>query len=709
MKKLTLSLLLLSFVLSSAAQAGLRIYGLYLAQSEQTSSGQRHYHDTMFANFTPSASFNGCTDTLLIRGWYSFGNKFDYPLIDDNVLDRGEKAHYVNKGTCGAAKIKCLDPDYYDLLNAVTGQEATANTGEGFIGAAGMRKVLVFNKGLLVEGTNRFTIVSPQANELRFSAMCGIFLHDGDTWSTSVMPAEGTPPNLCAVEQGAGTKDMEGASVPGAPAPRKDASYFQPCPCVMDHPTLSCVIGEYRVQITFFYLAGTNDGEVNPDGLTSPGAPSWVADAQVEGGSWSLNFDPQNEIAYLELYVTKASPQPLLATPAVIVPKSVNSGSLVLENLGAGSFSYTASETNSWLTLDSETTSGTVDLQKKVNFTVNRNGLEPGTYTAYVTFEIAGFGTEVAKVTLVVEPPATGAVRLAGLHIMGTTGDRPYYQDTMVKNLTPASTFDGGCMDILLAEGIYFFGNSSRVDVSPEASYLYAHGLDIGRPVQYETRGSFGGSNTVMRLNPSEYKLINNALDNLENPDCATLSEYIKRAGLVKQTLDYYLQVGTNRFTLILPEASEFATEDMQIGLFLGSPAAGEAPKLAATSNELFFDAIDSCYAVYTTQDWTYHYSIEPEDYYRNSTLKCQIGDYDLELTKFFLLGQNDSFANPYGLTSPATAGYVATGSDGSSAWAIHASPDTTLAYLEVVVDGIPEPSFLIFGLILLLALRPKK
>ena len=86
------------------------------------------------------------------------------------------------------------------------------------------------------------------------------------------------------------------------------------------------------------------------------------------------------------------------------------------------------------------------------------------------------------------------------------------------------------------------------------------------------------------------------------------------------------------------------------------------------------------------------------------SSLSCEI-----EITKFFLIGYNDEFTNPYGMTSPAAAGYVATGGDSNTAWPVHASPQTTLGYFEVIVTPLaPEPGFL--GLLaLLLLLRRRK
>ena len=157
----------LALLLSAAAlRAEVHIYGLYMADVTIHEDDQRYYQDTMFVTYKPNAAFNGCVDVMVLKGWYSFGNNFEYPEVDDNVLDSGQKARYVNRGTCSGVKVKCLDPEVYPILNPVTGKEATADTPEKYINAANMRRSLLFEKAVLEEGTNYFTIVCPQANEL---------------------------------------------------------------------------------------------------------------------------------------------------------------------------------------------------------------------------------------------------------------------------------------------------------------------------------------------------------------------------------------------------------------------------------------------------------------------------------------------------------------------------------------------------------------
>lgn len=697
MKKLGLLFLLIFF--ASFNSYALRIYGLYMAEANVRDDGNRYYQDTMFSTYPPSAAFNGCVDVLVLKGWYCFGNNWEYEPVDNNVIDKGQKAQYENMGKCGGVTIKRLDPNVYNMLNGMTGQTAEAGTPEGYIGAANMRRVLLFNNAVLEEGTNYFTIVCPQANELMYSAMVGLYLSEKDTWSTGVIPPEGTEPDLCAKEAGAGTQDMEGEYVCGAPNPRKDVSYFNQANIKMEHPTLSCVKGDYRISIPFFYMAGTNGEEVNPDGLTSPPSPSWVAEGNLDP-NWALAHTSGNEVAYLAIVVAKESTEPAISTPSVVIPPLSSDGYVLLENLGAGSFSYTASTTSSWLTLNADTATGSVSMQQKVLFTVDRNGLAPGRYVSYIDFDLGDFGTMTVKVTMIVENPKTGAVRLKGLYIMSNDGEKPYYQDTMIKSLTPAYNFDGGCMDILLANGIYLFGNESDFELCPYYDYLVANALDLGRPAAYSEAGSFQGTNTVYFLQPERYDLVNQAVDNGDYPNASSISEYVKLAGLTKKELDCYLQVGTNRFTLILPEASEFESEEMQLGLFLGEKVAnGSKPNLAANDSEIEFDADGKLYATFTSEDRTYKYPLNEEDIFKSSTLKCDVGDYHLELTKFFIAGVNNEFMNPCGMTSPATPGFVANGGDTTTAWPVHASPKTALGYFEVVVTGTPEPAGVILAL----------
>ena len=94
MKKLGLLLLLITF--ASFNSYALRIYGLYMGEVNVRDNGNRYYQDTMFTTFPPYASFNGCVDVLVLKGWYCFGNDWDYAPVDDNVLDKGQKAQYEN-------------------------------------------------------------------------------------------------------------------------------------------------------------------------------------------------------------------------------------------------------------------------------------------------------------------------------------------------------------------------------------------------------------------------------------------------------------------------------------------------------------------------------------------------------------------------------------------------------------------------------------
>ncbi|MBQ7554849.1 hypothetical protein IJS98_00130 [bacterium] len=703
MKKLGLLLLLITF--ASFNSYALRIYGLYMGEVNVRDDGNRYYQDTMFTTYPPNATFNGCVDVLVLKGWYSFGNDWEYAPVDDNVLDKGQKAKYEDMGKCSGVTIKRLDPEAYNMLNEVSGNTAEAGSPAGYIGAANMKRTLLFNNAVLEEGTNYFTLVCPQANELMYSAMIGLYLSDADKWSTSVIPPEGTAPDLCAKEAGAGTQDMEGELVCGAPNPRKDNQYFVQSNVKMDRPTLACVKGEYRISIPFFYLAGSNSAEVNPDGITSPSSPGWVAEDKVDP-DWALSHTSGNEVAYLAVCVSKESTQPKLATPTVLVPPGSYQGYILMENEGAGSFDYTAVSKTDWLTVDSESAAGSVSLQKKIYFNVKKGALGVGRHEGKIELDLGSYGKMEVKVIAVVEAPASGAIRLKGLYIMSGVGENPYYQDTMIGSTVPAYNFDGGCMDILVAEGIYLFGNDALAEYSDHADYLRTYALDRGKRAEYTEAGSFQSTNQVLRLS-GDYKLINQALDNGEKPDADSVGDFVKLSSLTKRVLDCYLQPGTNRFTLVFPEASEFESESdtMQLGLFLGEKvAAGAIPDLAACNNELFFDAVDMPYATYSNEDRVYHYAIEDGKNFTKSTLKCEKEGCQIELTKFFLLGKNDEFTNPYGMTSPAVCGYVATGGDSNTAWPVHASPETVLGYLEVVVQGeVPEPAFL--GLLALLAL----
>ncbi|MBR5624240.1 hypothetical protein IKW72_04460 [bacterium] len=709
MKKI-LALTAALLIAASSGHSAVRIYGAYLGEVNVHSDGNRYYQDTMFTTYPPNATFNSCVDVLVLKGWYSFGNDWEYEPVDDHVLDKGRKAQYENMGKCNGVTIKRLDPEAYNMLNEVSGQTAEAGTPAGYIGTANMKRTLLFNNAVLEEGTNYFTFVCPQANELMYSAMIGLYLSDADKWSTSVIPKEGTAPDLCAKEAGAGTQDMEGELVCGAPNPRKDAQYFFPSNVKMDRPTLRTVIGEYKISIPFFYLAGSNSAEVNPDGLTSPSSPGWVAEDKVDP-DWALSHTSGNEVAYLALCVSKESTKPKLATPTVLVPPGSYEGYILMENEGAGSFDYTASSKTDWITMQSETASGNVSLQQKIYFNIKKGVLGVGRHVGMVELDLGSYGKKEVKIIAVVEEPASGAIRLKGLYIMSGEGENPYYQDTMISSLVPSYNFDGGCMDILLAEGVYLFGNDALAEYSDHADYLRTYALDRGKKAEYTEAGSFQGSNQVLRLS-GDYKLINQALDNGEKPDADSVGDFVKLSSLTKRVLDCYLQPGTNRFTLVFPEASEFESESdmMQLGLFLGEKvASGAIPDLAACNSELYFDAVDMPYATYSNEDRTYHYDIEEGKVFTKSTLKCEKEDCQIELTKFFLLGKNDEYTNPFGMTSPAACGYVATGGDSSTAWPVHASPQTVLGYLEVVVHGeVPEPAFLGLLALLLLLWRRK-
>ncbi|MBR4465003.1 hypothetical protein IKS38_00305, partial [bacterium] len=141
MKKLGLLLLLIS--LASFNSYALRIYGLYMGEANVRDDGNRYYQDTMFSTYPPSAAFNGCVDVLVLKGWYCFGNNWEYEPVDNNVIDKGQKAQYENMGKCNGVTIKRLDPNVYNMLNEMTGQSAEAGTPEGYIGAANMRRTLL--------------------------------------------------------------------------------------------------------------------------------------------------------------------------------------------------------------------------------------------------------------------------------------------------------------------------------------------------------------------------------------------------------------------------------------------------------------------------------------------------------------------------------------------------------------------------------------
>lgn len=66
----------------------------------------------------------------------------------------------------------------------------------------------------------------------------------------------------------------------------------------------------YDVTITYFNVAGRNDPMINPMGMSGNGCVGWVSAFYVSG-QWAVAPEPDQAVAYLELYVEEI-PEPAI-------------------------------------------------------------------------------------------------------------------------------------------------------------------------------------------------------------------------------------------------------------------------------------------------------------------------------------------------------------------------------------------------------------
>ena len=117
---------------------------------------------------------------------------------------------------------------------------------------------------------------------------------------------------------------------------------------------------------------------------------------------------------------------------------------------------------------------------------------------------------------------------------------------------------------------------------------------------------------------------------------CRLIAEYIAAAGLEKQSLNYALHEGVNRFTILSPDANEFLSQAI-IGLYLFSSnevpdfTEGSRPTLAAVDDGGLIDALGFSSCGFVDGDATYFQA--ETNYFVNGTLTAQVGMYDVTIT----------------------------------------------------------------------------
>jgi len=377
---------------------------------------------------------------------------------------------------------------------------------------------------------------------------------------------------------------------------------------------------------------------------------------------------------------------------SIFIGTFTRSGAARIVNSGRpGSYTWSASSPNAWLTLDPAFTNGSSSASSvDIPFTVDKSMLSGGDTNGTLVVNCGTYGTLTYSITVRKGTPPAALVNIAGLHLTQVNpnaSQEKYYQDTMIKDLVPHAAFDGGMMDVGVLRGFYCFGNTAFTN-DP-----YLGPLLVDGPAQTVVKGAFFTSNTVYALDPNVYPVQNPAVDNGSAPGIAgTLADFISAANLRKQELNMPLYPGTNHFTLLAPAAGEIGTEGM-LGLFVyGSNAApdfadGQLPTLAAVDDgtgNIEAEGFNSC--GYHGADVTYFQ--KATEILTGTTVAKEINGYVVRITYFNVIGRNDVDVNPYGMTPPGCVGHVCPYF--YDQWAIRGGGDHAVAYLELVVSQPP-------------------
>ena len=196
------------------------------------------------------------------------------------------------------------------------------------------------------------------------------------------------------------------------------------------------------------------------------GSYSETLSVQSNGGNRTINVD-----------MTVENPR-LNVSPATLDFGTISTNkSVVIQNIGAGSLTWSITENISWLS--ASPTTGTTDSQQNVNFSVARPGLSPGTYSE--SFEVqSNGGNKTVTVNMEVEQNVTGRweqkFNLSGTNFIG------YYN--LVQN---GSTLTG---DFVFSDGSGYTTLSSR-------SYINGRSINMAWWLQsffIESKGTVSSS-----------------------------------------------------------------------------------------------------------------------------------------------------------------------------------------------------------------------
>ncbi len=663
--------------------------GIQLMDINTRVDNTKYYQDTMFAETVPhSDDDGGMMDIVAIENFYLFGNDgLGDTYITDNLEDPGTAAEFEARGSFSTNTVYELDAGVYPLVNRLSnnGTIPTENTLAEYIAAAGMEKQPL--NYALHEGVNRFTLLTPDAGEFSSQGLLGLYL-----FASNEVPdfTEGSGPTLAAIDDGGGILDAAGYEYVGYRS--GDVMYFQSVDGVFANQTVAKTYGSYVVRITYFNMAGDNNGAVNPNGLTSSASVGYVC---TPPGKWGIDTSASDNISFLEITIVQAPPEAAAGNTNLFVGMHEDGGTARLYNLGGSNYNYTAYSGTAWIQLDPSTSNGNVTATSPggIEFAVDKTGLTAGYHVGIITADCGMYGTFYFNVTVrIVEP---GVLTVHGLHLteLFGNGTAKYYQDTMIVNKIPRATWDGGQTDVAVIRGFYAFGNSFTTD------YEAIHLQDSG-PAQYNSKGMFtppqtNVANAVYALNNAEYEILNPVQDNGTNPEITGgLADYIAAAALRKEELTMTLLEGTNRFTLIAGTASQIGDQGM-VGLYVmeaGATAAfipGALPTIAAADDgSEIIDAVGFPSCGYIAVDAAYPQAAT--NYFVNGSLTAHVGMYDVTITYFNIAGRNDPAINPLGMSGGGSVGWVS--EFNINQWAILPEPNQAVAYLELFVEEIPEP-----------------
>lgn len=380
----------------------------------------------------------------------------------------------------------------------------------------------------------------------------------------------------------------------------------------------------------------------------------------------------------------------------IFIGTFTRSGVARLVNAGRpGTFSWSASTPNPWITISPAATNGTTSaVSVDIPFTVDKSVLNAGDTNGNIMVDCGIHGTFTITVTVRKGTPPAASVNVAGLHLTQNTPNlqgNKYYQDTMIQNVRPRAAYDGGMVDIAVIRGFYGFGNTAF------ANDPYIEPFLVDGPAQMVAKGAFITSNTVYALDTNVYEILNPVIDNGTAPVLSgKLADYITAAGLTKRELAMPLYEGTNQFTLVTADAGEIGDQGM-IGLFVygGNETPdfvdGALPTLAAVDDntqnidaEGFFTCGFHGGDVANFQKATNVLS--------GPTLSAEINGYVVRITYFNVIGRNSTSVNAYGLSGPGCVGHVCPylDPDFNNQWAIRNGGNQAIAYLEIVVSQPP-------------------